>query len=520
MTGLIVDNFAGGGGASLGIELALGRSPDIAVNHDREAIAMHEANHPSTRHLCESVWDVDPVEACAGRSVDLAWFSPDCTYFSKARGAKPLRLKEKKVRALAWVVVRWAKAVRPRVICVENVEEFQGWGPVAEDGRPCPLRRGFTFRRWKSSLEKVGYRVELRELRACDYGAPTTRKRLFVIARCDGKPIVWPSQTHGPGRKHPFRTAAECIDWRLRCPSIFLSADEAKVYGVRRPLAEPTLRRIARGLQKFVIDSVTPFIVPITHAGDSRVHSIGDPLRTITANRRGEHALVAPTLVQTGWGERQGQAPRALDLHAPLGTVMAGGAKHALVAAFLAKHYGGNETPGTPMQLPLSTITTQDHHHLVASSLVKLRGTSRDGQATGEPLHTISAQGTHFAEVRAFLMKYYGTGREQSAELPLGTVTTKDRFGLVTVGLEEYAIVDIGMRMLSPRELFRAQGFPDSYVIDLEVDGKRLTKTAQVRMCGNSVSPMVAQAIVAANVANEEAFLRGEQMNLALGATA
>lgn len=495
---LIVDNFAGGGGASLGIEWALGRSPDIAVNHDPEAIAMHAENHPATRHLCESVWDVDPLEVTAGRPVAVAWFSPDCTYFSKARGAKPLRSKERKVRALAWVVIRWAKAVRPRLICLENVEEFQDWGPVAEDGRPCPLRRGLTFRRWKAALENCGYRVELRELRACDFGAPTTRKRLFVIARCDGQPIVWPEPTHGPGRAQPWRVAAECIEWSLPCPSIFER---------ERPLAEATLRRIARGVFKYVIDSAEPFIVPVNHGGDARVHAIGEPLRTITAGRRGEHALVAPTLIQGGYGERPGQAPRVPGLDKPLGTVVAGGLKHALVAAFLAKHYGdragGGWPGGAPATKPFGTVTVRDHHSLVVSHITKFQENSI-GQDPRAPLDTVLAGATRFGEVRAFLTKYYGT-RAVGAELgaPMHTVTTNDRFGLVTVAGDDYVIGDIGMRMLVPRELYRAQGFPDTYRIDFSISGKPLSKTAQVRMCGNSVSPYMAAAIVGANVGGE-----------------
>jgi DNA (cytosine-5)-methyltransferase 1 len=470
---LIVDNFAGGGGASLGIEMALGRSPDIAVNHDPEAIAMHEANHPRTRHLCGDVWDVNPAEVCAGRPVGLAWFSPDCKHFSKAKGGKPV---EKGIRGLAWVAIRWAAAVRPRVIILENVEEFQTWGPLLEDGRPCPERRGFTFRRWLARLTNMGYQVELRELRACDYGAPTTRKRLFVIARCDGAAIVWPEPTH---RQSEYLTAASCIEWGLPVPSIF---------GRARPLAANTLRRIARGVRRYVLDTADPFIVPVTHPQDQRVHGVREPFRTITGAHRGELALVSPSMIQVSWGEREGQAPRILDIQKPLGTVVAGGIKQALVAAFLAKHYGGHETPGTTPRRPFDTITTIDHHALVTASL----GADRR------------------PEVRAFLDTYYGTG-EQDGQLglPMHTVTTKHRFGLVTVAGEAYQIADIGMRMLVPRELFRAQGFHDGYVIDPVVGGKRLSKGAQVRMCGNSVSPPLARALVAANVGAESSAVRG-----------
>lgn len=455
---LIVDNFAGGGGASEGIRLALGRDPDIAVNHDPEALAMHAANHPGSRHLCGDVWDVKPAEVCAGRRVALAWFSPDCKHFSKAKGGKPV---EKKIRSLAWVAVRWAREVRPRVIVLENVEEFQTWGPLLEDGRPCPARRGLTFRRWLGALRAAGYEVELRELRACDYGAPTIRKRLFVIARCDGAPIEWPEPTHGPGRL-PYRTAAECIQWELPCPSIF----ERK-----KPLAEKTLARIARGIQRFVLESAEPFVVRVAggRVNDAAPHATTSPLRTVTGAHRGELALVAPTLVQTGYGERVGQAPRALDLGAPLGTVVAGGAKHALVQAFLAKHYGGHEGSGARVDAPFATITTRDHHALVL----------------------------------AFLTRFYATG--QRTQLPLGTVTSAGwKFGVVTVHGAEYRIADIGMRMLAPRELFRAQGFRSDYLIEAAFDGKPLSKESQIRMCGNSVCPPLAAAIVSANLGREE----------------
>lgn len=489
---LVVDNFAGGGGASTGIEAALGRPVDVAINHDGRALAMHLHNHPETTHFCESVFKVDPEKITGNQPVGLAWFSPDCTHFSKAKGGAP---RSPRVRGLAWIVIRWARRVKPRVIMLENVEEFADWGPLLADGTPCPDRRGKTFALWRNQLRGAGYQVEMRQLRACDYGAPTSRKRLFVIARRDGLPIVWPTPTHGPGRPLPYRTAAECIDWSIPCPSIFERT---------RPLAENTMRRIARGVMRYVVTAADPFIVPLTHTGDARVHDIREPVRTLTTANGGELALAVPTLVQTGYGERPGQAPRSLDLHAPLGTVVGCGQRHALVAAFLAKHYGGNETPGTPMPAPMDTVTTQDHHALVASHLTKLRGTST-AQAADEPLHTISAGGTHFAEVRALLMKYYGTDQDPQLRDPLHTVTTRDRFGLVMVEGQPYAIADIGMRMLQPRELFRAQGFPDSYVIDFEHNGRRLSKAAQVRMCGNSVCPPVAAELVRANFAHESA---------------
>lgn len=533
---LIVDNFAGGGGASCGIELALGRHVDIAINHDPEAVAMHAINHPQTEHHCESVWDVDPLKLTRGRPVGLAWFSPDCKHFSKAKGGKP---RDKKIRGLAWVAMRWAALVRPRVIILENVEEFQTWGPVLADGTPCPVRKGKTFRSFVHQLQEKGYSVEWRELRACDYGAPTIRKRLFLIARCDGQPIVWPAPTHGaPGsaevnarKRKPWRTAAECIDWSIPCPSIF----ERK-----RPLAEATQRRIARGLRRYVIDAAEPFIVKVNHGYDYfRGQPLAEPLQTITAKhgyglvaphltkfRTGStgadlrdpmptitagpkenpagapHALgiVAPTLVQTGYGERTGQAPRAPGLDKPLGTVVAGGAKHALVSAFLAKHYGGNyDGPGVALREPTSTITTADHHALVSSNLVKLRGECT-GSATDTPAPTVTAGGTHIGEVRAFLVKYYSEGgQDQDCRDPMHTIPTKDRLGLVTVAGEQYQIADIGMRMLEPHELYAAQGFPSSYVIAPVIDGRPLPKHAQVRMCGNSVSPPMAAALARAN---------------------
>jgi DNA (cytosine-5)-methyltransferase 1 len=486
---LVVDLFAGGGGASTGIEQALGRHVDIAVNHDPEAVSLHQANHPQTRHFVSDVFEVDPLAVTEGRPIGLLWASPDCKHFSKAKGGKPV---SKKIRGLAWVVVKWARLVRPRIICLENVEEFQTWGPLTDAGLPCPDRKGKTFQRWVAQLRNLGYAVEWRELRACDYGAPTIRKRLFLVARCDGQPIQWPAPTHGKGLK-PYRTAAECIDWSLPCPSIFER---------ERPLAEATLRRIAHGIKRYVIDAARPFIVPVTHNQGTNVAPVDQPLRTITTAKRGEFALAVPALQTIGYGERAGQHPRVQDIGAPLGTCV-GANKHALVAAFLAKHYGGHETPGTPLDKPCSTVTTQDHHHLVTSNLAKLRGTSNSA-ASDAPLGTVSAQGFHHAEVRALLLKYYGTDQDPQLREPLHTVTTKDRFGLVTVHGEDYFIADIGMRMLQPRELYRAQGFPDSYAIDRGADGRVLSKAAQVRMCGNSVCPPLARAIVEANFVEVE----------------
>lgn len=494
MTELVVDNFAGGGGASTGIEQALGRPVDYAINHDAEAIAMHRVNHPKTEHFCESVWDVDPKRLARGRPIGLGWFSPDCTFHSKARGGKPFRDRNtaRRARGLAGLVPRWAAAVRPRVIMLENVEEFADWGPLLPDGKVCPIRRGQSFRKWHRQIENLGYQIDMRELRACDYGAPTTRKRLFVIARCDGQEIIFPEATHGiASGMLPFRTAAECIDWSLPCPSIFER---------ERPLADATLRRIARGIMRYVVNNPRPFIVPITHTGGVRVHGIDEPLRTITTTQRGEFALISP--IVSGFYGAKGAESRCSPGSDPLPTQTCD-QKFALVAAFLARHYGGHENDGSPLQTPMFTVTTKDHHALVSSHVVKLKGTCRDGQKIDEPLHTIQAGGLHYGEVRAFLMKYYRTDQDPRLEQPLGTITTKDRFGLVMVKGEPYAITDIGMRMLSAPELFRAQSFPDGYIIDPEVNGKPLTKTAQVRMCGNSVPPAVAQALVAANVVEQ-----------------
>lgn len=496
---LIIDNFAGGGGASEGIRLALGRDPDIAINHDPEAIAMHKANHPGTTHYTENVFDVDIVKACRGRRIGLGWYSPDCTYFAKARGGKPFRDRNKarRRRGLAWIIVKHAKelieAGTPmEVIGMENVQEFADWGPLGDDGRPCPLRKGFTFRRWCRQLQNLGYELDMWELRGCDYGAPTTRERLFIVARYDGAPIRKPQPTHGRGLA-PYRTAADCIDWSIPCPSIF---------DRKRPLAENTLRRIAEGIRRFVIENPRPFIVPIEHYnGRSVAHSIDEPLRTVVASTTGStFALVSPTLIQTGYGERDGQAPRVPGLDKPLGVVVAGGGKHALVAAFLAKQNGIGEkmVVGQDLFGPVHTITTQDQKALVSAFMLKLKGTSRHGQRADEPLHTIQAGGTHYADVRAFLIRYNGMSIGQGLDDPLSTIDTTDRFGLVTVHGEPYVIADIGMRMLTARELYRAQGFRDDYQIDRGEDGTPFSKTAQIRMCGNSVCPPVAEAIVRA----------------------
>ena len=653
MKEIIVDNFAGGGGASTGIEMATGRSVDIAINHDENAIAMHSTNHPETLHYCESVFDVDPIAATAGRPVGLAWFSPDCRHFSKAKGSKPVK---KEIRGLAWIVIRWALAKRPRVMMLENVEEFKTWGPLltADDGteHPDPARAGETFAAFIGMLTTgiaadhpaiteccevlnidvnsddvrrlvagLGYVVDHRELRACDFGAPTIRRRFFMVMRCDGQPVEWPVASHGDpksldvqsGKLAPYRTAAECIDWSIPCPSIF---------DRKKPLAENTLRRIARGIQRFVIDNPTPFIVKCNHTSTKSVYNcfrgqaldeplqtitkthgyavvtphitkfrtgatgqeVDEPLPTITAGsseRPGGngHALgmvettLAPALIQMGYGEREGQAPRALNIEKPIGTVTAGGNKFAVVApiiarigqtgfggdrmayeagkplttitskaehllvapviarqfgnsvghaadepngtitaggggksqlctAFLAKHFGGNYTgAGAAMDAPAHTVTTTDHHALVTSNLIKLRGTCKDGQPVTQPAPTITAGGLHIGEVRAFLLKYYGNEKEGvSLDESLHTVTTNDRFGLVTVEGVDYQIVDIGMRMLQPHELYAAQGFPSWYIIDQDYRGTKYAKDKQVARCGNAVPPPFAEALVRANL--------------------
>lgn len=737
---LIIDNFAGGGGTSTGLEEAFGRPVDIAINHDPEALALHAMNHPYTKHLCESVWDVDPIKVTNNQPVGLVWLSPDCKHFSKAKGGTPVA---KNIRGLAWVTLRWAAKCKPRVIMLENVEEFKTWGPLLVDAegnfRPDPAKKGKTFESFLRQLRGHGYTVDHKELRASDYDTPTIRKRFFLVARRDGLPIRWPAATNGAptsagvlaGNLAPWRTAAECIDWSITCPSIF----ERK-----RPLAEATMRRIAKGIMRYVVDSAAPFIVgqggpiysgkpvssaqpfgtlttenhravvvpsivPVTHQGGDRSESVHEPFRTITSAQRGEKALAVATMVQTGYGEREGQSPRALDIEKPLGTIVAGAGKAALVTAFLNEHAnatrqrimpaneplrticaqvkgghfsavsatlvgvgdragesrprgadepaatitakgdtavvtavlvdaahgemspsgvkrwgqgvksvqaplstitlsGGNQAiataflakhytgvVGSDLDDPLGTVTSSDHHSLITahiqrdmgqsvghaadaplatttaggggksalvtahieamysqkgdesrgqdarepiktvtasarhalmtSSLVKLRGTSSTASME-EPLHTISAGGQHHAEVRAFLVKYYGTDQDPRLEEPLHTVTTKDRYGLVTIQGVDYQIVDIGLRMLEPAELYRAQGFPAAYIIReipdpklLFKDGRQaegnplalprvpLTKSAQVRMCGNSVCPPMARALIQANFMHE-----------------
>lgn len=451
---LIVDNFAGGGGASTGIELATGRIVDIAINHDPDAILMHQTNHPYTKHYCENVWAIDPVKACHGQKVGLAWFSPDCKHFSKAKGGKPV---SKKIRGLAWIVLKWAGKVHPRVIILENVEEFQTWGPVRK-GKPVKKLSGTTFLKWQSQLHALGYEIEHRELRACDYGAPTIRKRFFLIARNDGKPIVWPEPTHGDpnspevtaGKLKPWRTAAEIIDWSILCPSIF----ERK-----KPLAENTMRRIARGIQKFVVDNPDPFIVNYKFSNEPE--SIDRPLSTVTAVN--SHYLVAPSLIQY----------------------------HSETAK--------NEVRGQSITEPIMTVDSRPRYALVSAFISKFYKTGI-GQSMKEPLHTVTTSPGHFAEVQAFLIKYYGQGTGQEVTEPLDTVVSKDRFGLVTIHGVNYQIADIGMRMLTPRELYAAQGFPPDYIIDHDYQGNTYPKSKQVARCGNAVPPPFAAALIRANL--------------------
>jgi DNA (cytosine-5)-methyltransferase 1 len=537
---LIVDNFAGGGGASTGIEEATGFSVDIAINHDPKAIAMHKANHPNTKHYCEDVWQVDPVQACNGHPVGLAWFSPDCKHFSKAKGGKP---KDKNIRGLAWVACRWAGLVRPRVIMLENVEEFKTWGPLNRGHHPIKTKQGKTFNKFVNQLQDVGYEVQFRELVAADYGAPTMRKRFFMVARCDKRPIIWPEPTHAPadneavkkGMLKPYVGAYTQIDFSRPCPSIFDTSEQIKEkYGIKavRPLAPKTMERIARGLKKFVIDNPEPFIVQCNHGGDRRPLNTKEPLPTITGKHgygivepymiqigqtgftkdrskniqeplstivsKNEHCLICPTLIQyhseTAQGEVRGQT-----IKDPIMTVD-GSNRYGLVTSFLHKYYdGGYKGAGESMENPLPTITAWDHNSVVTANLIQMNNHC-DGKDIRQPLPTITAGDGHFGEVRAFLIKYYGQGTGQDIQEPLDTVTSRDRFGLVTIEGEDYQIVDIGLRMLEPRELYGCQGFPDDYIIDHDYTGKTYPRTEQVKRCGNSVSPMIPNALVRANL--------------------
>lgn len=573
---LIVDNFAGGGGASTGIELATGYSVDIAINHDPEAIKMHKANHPNTKHYCENVWAIDPVKACNGHPVGLAWFSPDCKHFSKAKGGKP---KDKNIRGLAWVALRWAGLVRPRVIMLENVEEFKTWGPLNRGHHPIKEKQGKTFERFVQQLRNLGYEVEFRELIAADYGAPTMRKRFFMVARCDGKPIVWPEPTHGPadseavkvGLLKPYVGAYTQIDFSRPCPSIFDTSEEIKEkYGIRavRPLAQKTMDRIARGFKKFILDNPEPFIIQCNHGGERRPNDIREPMPTITGKHgygivepymvqigqtgftkdrskdvrepltmivsKNEHCLIEPMLapymgtnttnhpggnckdpihtITTGnqqclisptliqyHSETSKDGVRGQTIKDPIMTVDSSN-RYGLVASFLHKYYdGGYKGAGETVENPLPTVTAWDHNSVVTANLIQMNNHC-DGKDIRQPLPTITAGDGHFGEVRAFLIKYYGQGTGQDIKDPLDTVTAQDRFGLVTINGTDYQIVDIGLRMLEPRELYGCQGFPDDYIIDHDYTGKTYPRSEQVRRCGNAVCPPIPAALVRANL--------------------
>lgn len=575
---IIVDSFAGGGGASTGIELALGRIVNAAINHDPAAIRMHEANHPYTEHYQASVWDVDPETVCRGRPVALAWFSPDCKHFSKAKGAA---LVDRKIRGLAWIALRWAAKVRPRVIILENVEEFQTWGPVRK-GKPVKKLAGTTFQKFVGQLRALGYTVEWRELVAADYGAPTTRRRLVLIARCDGRAIVWPERTHAPrdsaevrsGKLLPWRSAAEIIDWSLPCPSIFSTKDEIhERYGISavRPLADNTMRRIIRGVDKFTIKSGAPFIVDCNHSGGGHVTDSQEPCKTITAKHTGGicrpilapltmtntsnsvgapvsapmntvrtgggggQMLVTTSLIcigQTGGGNRirslhepapttvskqeaclvassliqyhteKTESARAAGLDKPICTVDAAN-RYGLTCANLVEYYGG----GRPLdvQSPLHTVTSHEREAVVAAHVVKYK---RDevGTRPSEPLPTQTAGGV-FGCCKAVLCKigtserlHYWPQIRDLLNRYCGYALGTDDLLLLSIGGVLYYIADIGLRMLSPRELYNAMGFPPDYIIDHDADGKPYPKTQQVARCGNAVCPPMAAAVVAANL--------------------
>ncbi|RGP57044.1 DNA cytosine methyltransferase [Pseudomonas abyssi] len=582
---LRIDLFAGGGGASTGTEMATGKPVDIAVNHNENAISMHRVNHPYTQHFTCDVYEVKPHQVTGGRRVAHLHASPDCTHHSQAAGGQP---RSTASRSLSWVIAMWAGQAAPAMITMENVKQIRNWGPlvakrckatgrvvtldritcprtgkainrVAEPGErvpvqnqfliPDPKRKGKTWRAFLKHLRGLGYQVEHQLLRACDYGAATTRERLFLVARRDGLPICWPEPTHFEKPKRGQKrwpAAADHIDFSLPCPSIF---DRP------RPLADATMRRIAKGIRRFVLDSAQPFIVPIANWSSDRIHPVDEPLRTITGQpkggafaltsaviapathqgadrvqdarqplptitcaNRGELMIASPTLVQTGYGEREGQQPRALDIGKPLGTVVAGAAKHALACAFMAQMNGGyNTTPGHPLTQPASTIVGKaSQQQLVTANLVTLRQNC-DSQAVDKPLPAVTAAGQHHAlvectlspevieekalRVAAFLMSYYGTDNLSAPDSPLPTITTKDRLALVTVVYQgtPYVIIDIGLRMLQPRELYGCQGMPSNYIIDRGHDGRTFSKSDQVKMVGNSVSPYPMAALVKAN---------------------
>lgn len=525
---IFVDNFAGGGGASTGIELATGQPVTIAINHDSDAIAMHKANHPYTEHYQESVWAIDPVEVCKGRPVGLAWFSPDCRHFSRAKGRAPV---SKQIRGLAWIALRWAAKVRPRVIILENVPEFQTWGPVKR-GKPIKSKQGQTFRKFIDQLTELGYKVEYKELKACDYGAPTIRNRFFLVARCDGKPIVFPKPTHGVGRGlKPYRTAAECIDWSIPCRSVF---------GRKKPLAANTMRRIARGLEKFTIKCAEPYIVPIGYGErkgqEPRVNSLNEPLSTVVSSAK--QYLAEPYI--TPYIMVNNDNNRCKSLNEPLPTVTTGN-RNYLMTPHISKYYGN--IVGSPANGPLHTVTAVDHNALTAGYLIQYHSETAQsevrGQALSEPIMTVDSS-PRYGLISANLIKYYSGDHAADIREPLHTITTKDRHGLVETRIElldgsvnelgnwpeirnllntycgyslkdneillfriggvDYFLSDIGLRMLEPRELYNAQGFPPDYIIDIDVNGRKYNRTKQVARCGNAVPPPFAEALVRANL--------------------
>ncbi len=459
MSGLVVDLFAGGGGASTGIEAALGRPVDIAINHSPVAIAVHTANHGETEHYTTDVFEVDPVHATRGNPVELLWASPDCTHFSRAKGSRPDRPRSRKIRSLAWVIVRWARAVRPRVICMENVVEWLTWGPLDKNGQPVARRIGRTFREWCRKLEQLGYVIDWRELDASRYGAPTRRKRLFVVARCDGQPIRWPKPTHGPGLL-PYRTAGECIDWSVPTRSIF---------DRERPLAEKTLHRIAEGIRRFVLENPRPYIVPVNHGGGAeRCHDSREPLPTTTASRR-SHALAVPYLVNTRNGEREGQAPRVRSIGDPAPTVTGHGSQGALGAAVLVKFR--HDSAGDALDRPLPTITAGGTTsggarpggapHALGVAQLGLVDMQRDNapRSLDEPLGTITTQGNRFNELRAaFVAKHFGGVVGHHPERPLDTVTARDHNSLVAASLVKLRGECNGSGLDQPAPAITAQG--------------------------------------------------------------
>lgn len=504
---IVVDNFAGGGGASTGIELAAGRPVTIAINHDPDAILMHKTNHPYTAHYQASVWDIDPREVCQGRPVGLAWFSPDCKHFSKAKGGKPV---DKNIRGLAWIVLRWAGTVAPRVIMLENVEEFQTWGPVRR-GHPIKSKAGQTFRRFVDQLKGLGYAVEWRELVAADYGAPTTRKRFFLIARRDGRPIVWPEPTHAPadspevkaGKKLPWRSAAEIIDWSLPCPSIFDTRKEIREkcgLSAQRPLRPNTMRRIIRGVDKFSIKAQEPFLVVVNHAGGFRGQDVQEPLRTVTAKHG--YGVATPVMIQ--YHTEQSEKMRGQGVTEPIMTIDASN-RYGLAAASLVKYYG-NDQHGQKISDPLHTVTAKDHEGVTIAHMIKMKGTNLGGPMS-EPVQTITAGGGHFGVVTTTVAK-----AESDADLQhwpeirelLNTYCGYDLGSedviLFQIDGTSYFMADIGLRMLTPRELYSANGFPPDYIIDRDYKGKSYGKSKQVARCGNAVPPPFAAALVRANL--------------------